>query len=178
MTPQDVLRFWREAGPDAWFSKDDAFDAAIRERFAETVEAARAGKLDGWADTPEGLLALVIVLDQFPRNLFRDDARAFASDAKGAELARRAHAEGLVDAMPEDLAVFALMPLMHSEAIADQELCVRATLRPAWADNFRFAVVHRDVIARFGRFPHRNPVLGRHTTPAERAFLEGGGFGG
>lgn len=176
--PDDVLAFWREAGPDRWFTKDDGFDAAIRERFADTVEAARRGELDDWADTPAGLLALVIVLDQFPRNLYRDDARAFGSDETGAALARRAHREGLVEHMPADLAVFALVPLMHSERIADQDLCVRATLRPAWADNFRFAVIHRDVIARFGRFPHRNPVLGRHTTPAERAFLEGGGFGG
>lgn len=176
--PQDVLDFWREGGPDRWFNKDEAFDTRIRERFADTVEAARRGELDGWADTPDGLLALVIVLDQFPRNLFRNDARAFASDEMGIALARRAHARGLVDAMPDDLAVFALMPLMHSERIADQDLCVAAMLRPAWADNHRFARVHREAIARFGRFPHRNAVLGRHTTPAERDYLENGGFGG
>ena len=178
MTSQDILDFWREAGPDRWFEKNDAFDAAIRERFAGTLEAARAGELDGWAETPDGLLALIVVLDQFPRNLYRDDARAFASDGEAARLARRARREGLIDDMVPDLALFALMPLMHSERIADQEECVAAMLRPEWAENFRFAKLHRDIIARFGRFPHRNDVLGRHTTPAERAYLDGGGFGG
>lgn len=183
MAPDDVVSFWHEAGPDRWFKKDEAFDARIRERFARLYDAAARGELDGWADTPEGLLALVLVLDQFSRNLFRDDARAFRHDDRALALAHAAHERGWVERLLEredtaPVAVFAIMPLMHSEGIADQELCVRLMLRPRWADNFGFAVVHRDVIRRFGRFPHRNPVLGRHTTPAERAFLDGGGFGG
>ena len=175
---QDILDFWREAGPDKWFTKDERFDAAIRERFADTVEEARAGKLDGWADTPDGLLALIIVLDQFPRNLFRDDPRAFASDERGAELARRAERDGWVERMPDDIAAFALMPLMHSEELSDQDLCVEAMRRHGFEANVPHAEEHRDIIARFGRFPHRNEVLGRKTTEEERAFLESGGFAG
>ena len=175
---QDILDFWREAGPEKWFTKDDVFDAAIRERFASTVEDARAGKLDSWAGTPDGLLALVIVLDQFPRNLYRDDPRAFASDARGAELARQAEREGWIEKMPQDMAAFALMPLMHSEDMADQDLCVEAMKRHGFEANVPHAEEHRDIIAHFGRFPHRNEVLGRETTDDERVFLEAGGFAG
>ena len=129
------------------------------------------------------MLALVLVLDQFSRNLHRDGAAAFATDERSLALAYRAIERGwvenlLADEETRDVAVFVLMPLMHSESIVDQERCVREMLRPRWAENFRFAVVHRDVIARFARFPHRNAALGRRTTPAERGFLEAGGFGG
>ena len=183
MQPEDVIAFWREAGPEAWFKRSDDFDAAIRERFGETFERAAAGDLDGWSETAGGTLALTIVLDQFSRNLFRDDARAFEHDARGVALARRTLERGWVDELLADpqaqpVAVFALMPLMHSESIVDQHDGVAAMLRPAWKQNFDFAVLHRDIIARFARFPHRNPVLGRATTPAERHYLENGGFGG
>ena len=182
-TPDDVLRFWREAGPERWFKKDDGFDGAIRERFATTLEAAGRGELDRWAETPAGALALILVLDQFSRNLHRESARAFANDAKALELCAKVRREGWVDALladgeTESIAIFALMPLMHSEAIGDQEAGVAAMLRPEWSVNFDFAVLHRDIILRFGRFPHRNSVLGRHTSAAEREYLANGGFGG
>ena len=178
MQPDDVISFWREAGPEKWFKKSDAFDEAIRERFGATWDEARTGRLDGWAGTAEGRLALILVLDQFPRNMFRESAKAFATDETALRQTYRAIGADEIEAMPPDLAVFALMPLMHSESIVDQDACVREMLVPRWEENFRFAVVHRDVIRRFGRFPHRNPVLGRATTPAERAFLDMGGFGG
>ena len=182
-TADDIITFWRESGPDAWFTKDDAFDATIRERFEATWHAARRGELDDWAETPQGLLALVLVLDQFSRNLARDSAAAYESDDEGVRLACQALERGWIDDLMRDeatrpVAVFALMPFMHSESIVDQNAGVAAMLRPEWANNFDFAVVHRDIIARFGRFAHRNPVLGRRTTPAERDYLESGGFGG
>ena len=181
--PQDVVDFWRESGPEAWFTKDDAFDATIRERFGATLDAASGGGLAEWAGDAEGTLALILVLDQFTRNLRRGSADAFGEDERAVALTRRAIENGWVEDLLANertraVAVFALMPLMHSESIVDQEECVRRMLRPDWEGNFKFAVVHRDVIERFGRFPHRNAVLGRRTTPAERAFLDGGGFGG
>ena len=183
MQPEDVITFWRESGPDAWFRKSDAFDAAIRERFEAMYDQAVGGEVDGWAENAKGTLALAIVIDQFSRNLFRDSARAFAHDARGIALARRTVERGwvedlLADPATEPVAVFALMPFMHSESIVDQNDGVAAMLRPRWKQNFDFAVLHRDIIGRFARFPHRNSVLGRATTPAERDYLENGGFGG
>ena len=183
MKPDDIITFWREAGPEAWFKKSDAFDATIRNRFGEAYEEAAAGGFGEWEDDARGTLALVILLDQFSRNLKRDDAAAFATDARSLALSYRAIERGwveelLADEATREIAVFALMPLMHSESIVDQNEGVARMLRPEWEGNFKFAVVHRDVIARFARFPHRNAVLGRRTTPAEQAFLDAGGFGG
>ena len=182
-TPDDVITFWREAGPDKWFKKSGAFDDAIRDRFGDAYAAARRGELDGWANGPRGALALVILLDQFSRNLEREAAAAFSHDEKALALARHAVAHGWIEDLLADeetrpVAVFALMPYMHSESIVAQQEGVRLMLRPDWKENFDFAVLHRDIIARFGRFPHRNAVLARWTTPAERAFLEAGGFSG
>lgn len=176
-TPAEIIAFWSDAGPDKWYEKDAAFDAAIRERFLATHEAAKAGLLDAWADTPEGALALVITLDQFPRNMFRDDARAFAADAKARAAANAAIAKGFDLKIEPPLQQFIYMPLMHSEHLADQDRCVAAFTGGA-PENRKFAEIHRDIIARFGRFPHRNAVLGRTTTPEEQAFLDSGGFAG
>lgn len=173
----EILKFWSEAGPDKWYKKDDAFDAAIRARFLETYEAASAGALDVWAGTAEGALALVIVLDQFPRNLFRNDARAFAADARALAVANAAIAAGFDSRIAPPMQQFFYLPLMHSEALADQERCVDLFAGGA-EENRKYAIIHRDVIARFGRFPHRNAVLGRETTPEEQAFLDQGGFAG
>ncbi len=173
----EILAFWSEAGPKKWYAKDDAFDAEIRSRFAATHEAAKSGSLDGWAETPEGALALVIVLDQFPRNMFRDDARAFAAAAKAREIANAAIAKGFATRVAPPLDQFFFLPLMHSEHLADQDRCVAAFTGGA-PENRKYAEVHRDIIARFGRFPHRNAVLGRTTTPEEQAFLDEGGFAG
>jgi uncharacterized protein (DUF924 family) len=173
----DVLAFWREAGPSRWFAKDDAFDAEIRDKFLSTYEAASAGKLDHWNATAEGALALVIVLDQFPRNMFRGDARTFAADARARAAANLALKRGYDQDVPVAERGFLFLPFMHSEDRADQERCV-ALYRAAGDANLKYAEEHRDIIRRFGRFPHRNAVLGRETTPEEQAFLDGGGFKG
>jgi uncharacterized protein (DUF924 family) len=174
----DVLAFWRTAGPDRWFEHDQAFDAAIRERFATSYEDAAAGRLGAWENSPEGALALVIVLDQFPRNMFRGSARSFAADPLARATAERAIARGFDQqtAMPER--VFFYLPSEHSEALADQERAVALIAATGDADQLKWAELHADIIRRFGRFPHRNAVLGRTTTPDEQAFLDGGGFAG
>jgi uncharacterized protein (DUF924 family) len=176
--PEEIVAFWQAAGADKWFGKDDAFDAAIRERFLPTYEAAAAGRLGAWERTPEGALALLIVLDQFPRNLFRGSARIYAADPMAREAAERALARGFDHRVDPSLRTFFYLPFMHSEALADQERCVALYRAVGDADNLRYAEDHADIIRRFGRFPHRNEVLGRTTTPEEQAFLAAGGFAG
>jgi len=173
-----VLAFWREAGPDRWFKRDASFDAAVRERFAGLHAEAAAGKLDGWAGTPEGALALALLLDQFSRNLHRGQPATYAHDEQARAIARRAVRAGFDRVVEPELRKFFYMPFMHSEALADQALCVRLCHGLYDLDTLKWARHHAGIIASFGRFPHRNAILGRHTTPAERAFLEAGGFGG
>jgi uncharacterized protein (DUF924 family) len=176
-TADDVVSFWRDAGPSRWYRKDEAFDRAFRERFLATHEAAARGDLDAWPASPEGALALCILLDQFPRNAFRGSPRMFATDAKAREVAHSALASRFDRQVDDALRQFFAMPFMHSEDPADQELCVRlAGELPT--DTLRYAEEHRDIIARFGRFPHRNAVLGRATTAEEQRFLDEGGFSG
>lgn len=175
--PEDVLAFWREAGPTRWFRKDEAFDSQFRSRFTGAHEAARRGDFDGWMATAVGALALLILLDQFPRNAFRGTARAFATDGKALDVARHALAQGFDKAIDADLRNFFYLPFMHSEQLADQDLAVERT-RTLGDDALRYAVMHRDIIEKFGRFPHRNEALGRATTPAEQRFLNEGGFAG
>jgi len=172
----DVLAFWTAAGPDRWFARSDAFDAAIRALFLPTYEAAAAGKLDDWERTAQGALALTIVLDQFPRNMFRNDARAFATDPVARAVAERAIANGFdLQVAPRDRQFFYL-PFEHDEMLASQERCLALFQTLGDADLLKWAELHADVIRRFGRFPHRNAVLGRTTTPEEQAFLAAGGF--
>jgi len=177
MRAEDVVAYWREAGPQKWFKKNQAFDADFREKFLETHEAALGGKLNGWAGERQGALALVILLDQFPRNAFRDSPRMFATDDKALAVAQKALDAGFDRETEEALRAFFYMPLMHSEQLADQDRCVELT-RPLGEDSIKFAGIHRDIIARFGRFPHRNKMLGRSTTPDEQQFLDQGGFAG
>jgi uncharacterized protein (DUF924 family) len=177
VAPQDVLAFWRAAGPDKWFDKDAAFDAEIAARFLPTCEAAAAGAL-AWEATPEGALALLIVLDQFPRNIFRGSARAFASDPLAREVATRAIARGFDQEFAVPERGFFYLPFEHSETLTDQERCVALNRASHDADAIKWAEIHRDIIHQFGRFPHRNAALGRATTPDEQAFLDGGGFAG
>jgi uncharacterized protein (DUF924 family) len=177
-TPDDVLTFWRTAGPEKWFAKNDAFDAEIKGRFLPTYEAAAAGQLAEWEATPEGALALTIVLDQFPRNMFRNDARAFAADATARGVGDRALARGFDREVPARERMFFYLPLEHSENPADQERCCALFRALGDADLLRWAELHAGIIRRFGRFPHRNAVLGRKTTPAERDFLDNDGFAG
>ena len=176
-SPADVVAFWRDAGPDKWFTRDDAFDAEIREKFLATYEAAAAGKLSAWEDAAEDTLALMIVLDQFPRNMFRGDARTFAADPLARAAAHRALKRGYDQDLPAEDRGFLFLPFMHSEDLADQLRCVEL-YRAAGHENLSYAEDHRDIIRRFGRFPHRNAVLGRETTAEEQAFLDGGGFKG
>jgi len=176
--PVAVLAFWRQAGPDKWFKKADAFDAAIREQFLATYEAAAANRLAGWDETPEGALALVIVLDQFPRNMFRGSARAFAADPIARAVADRALARGFDQAMALHDRQFFYLPFEHSEKLPDQERCCALFRATGDAELTKWAELHADIIRRFGRFPHRNAALGRTTTAQEQAFLDSGGFAG
>jgi uncharacterized protein (DUF924 family) len=173
-----VLAFWTEAGPDKWYTKDDAFDRAIRDNFLATYEAAAEGRLSPWENDADSALALVIVLDQFPRNMFRGSARAFAADRLARDIADAAIGKGFDKAVGKELRAFFYVPFMHSEEIEDQHYCVELCRALGDEDNLKYAEIHADIIRRFGRFPHRNPVLGRDTTPEEQAFLDSGGFAG
>jgi uncharacterized protein (DUF924 family) len=177
-SPQDVLAFWRAAGKDRWFKKDTAFDDAIRARFLAAYEAAAAEKLADWEQTREGALALTILLDQFPRNMFRGDARTYAADRLARAVAERAIMRGFDRETPVAERQFFYLPFEHSETMADQERCCALFRATGDAEHLKWAERHADVIRRFGRFPHRNATLGRVTTPEEQAFLDGGGFAG
>ncbi len=174
----DVVAFWLGAGADRWFEKDEAFDAAIRARFAATYRDAAAGRLGAWEASPAGALALVIVLDQFPRNMFRGSARCFAADPLARAVAQRAIARGFDRQLAMPGRAFLYLPFEHSEDPADQERAVALMRETGDADQVKWALLHADIIRRFGRFPHRNAVLGRTTTPQEQAFLDAGGFAG
>lgn len=181
-TPADVTGYWSAAGPSKWFTKSDAFDDAVRLRFEPVHHAAARGDYAAWEASAEGALALVILLDQVPRNLYRGSAHAFATDPLARRVAREAIDGGMDRAVEATLRSFLYMPFMHSEDLADQERSValfEAFDREAAApSNVKHAVRHREIIRRFGRFPHRNAALGRKTTAAEIAFLEEGGFAG
>jgi uncharacterized protein (DUF924 family) len=174
----EVVPFWRQAGPQRWFEKDEAFDLTIRSRFLTLHEAAARVELEVAEESAEGVLALVIVLDQFPRNMFRASAHAFATDPLARAVAGRALARGFDAATEVALRPFFYLPFMHSESSADQDRCLRLYEALGDPELLKYAAAHRDLILRFGRFPHRNRVMGRATTPAEQAFLDGGGFAG
>jgi len=182
----DILTFW--FGPPSepghtqprghWFARDPAFDAECARRFLDTYEKAAAGELRAWSDEPRSCLALLLLLDQFPRNLFRGSPRAFATDAQAREVARRALARGLDVSLPPVWRWFFYLPFEHSEDLQDQRLAVSlfealaSGNDPTAAEPLKYARRHHDIIARFGRFPHRNAVLGRESTPEEAAFLQ------
>jgi len=176
--PAEIVSFWRQAGPEKWFEQDEAFDQSIRLRFLPICEAAVREGLSVWEETAEGALALVLLLDQFPRNMFRGNARAFSTDAQARAVADRALAHGFDHATDLATRPFFYLPFMHSEALIDQDRSTRLYEMLGDAEQLRYAREHRDVIQRFGRFPHRNRALGRATTPAEQTFLQGGGFAG
>jgi uncharacterized protein (DUF924 family) len=173
----DVVDFWRDAGSEKWFAKDPAFDTAFRKRFLHLHDMAARGDLELWFASAEGALALVILLDQFPRNAFRDSPRMYATDANARCVARIAIAAGYDRSVSPDLRLFLYLPFAHSEDLADQDMSIELNkpLGPSYELNARR---HRDIIARFGRFPHRNRILGRKTTDAEQNFLDAGGFRG
>lgn len=175
--PSDVIAFWSEAGPSRWFAKDETFDRRFRETFMEAYQAARRGDLDDWQRTPGGALALILLLDQFPRNAFRGTPRMYASDAKALKAAEVAIAAGHDRHIDADLRLFFYLPFAHSEALADQERSV-ALCCDLDEKSLAHAEGHRDIVKRFGRFPHRNRILGRTTTTEEQRFLDDGGFAG
>ncbi|KEF41578.1 MAG: hypothetical protein ER33_10415 [Cyanobium sp. CACIAM 14] len=172
-TPAEVLHFWFEETPSsAWFRGGPERDRTVRERFGALTERALQGDLAPWAGTAPDALALVLVLDQFPRQIWRDQARAFAGDVRARDVTLKALEAGWIAAEPlQDRRMFWLMPLMHSEDLALQEKGLPLFERYTDARTADFARRHRDVIARFGRFPHRNRALGRPSTPEELAFL-------
>jgi uncharacterized protein (DUF924 family) len=187
-TAQDVLDFWFvEAGAARWFAADAALDAQIRARFGEAVEAAANGRLDDWMATPAGWLALLILLDQFPRNLYRNDPRAWAADARAQRVTLSGLARGDDRQLPAVQRVFAYLPLEHAEDKALQQrsvelfeaLCaeVPTEQRKQFEEFLDYARRHHEVIVRFGRFPHRNAALGRPSTPEETFYLAQPGAG-
>ena len=168
-----VLDFWFAEGMnERWFKSDEAFDREVRLALNALYTQAAAGQLNGWRESARGALALVILLDQVPRNLFRGDPRAFATDVQALAVTKSALAKGFDRELQQVERMFLYLPLEHCEDLADQELCVQLTSaldeNPDWCD---YARRHRDIVARFGRFPHRNAVLGRESTPEEAAFL-------
>ncbi len=177
--PNAVVAFWKAAGPDRWFAKDDAFDAAFSRRFMAAHLAAARRELDAWGATPDGALALIILLDQFPRNVWRGTGHAFATDPLGRRVALQTVAADLDLALENDLRRFVYLPLQHSEGMEDQDRQVEFfQTRMSRAPDDRWAEHHRDIIVRFGRFPHRNAALGRESTPEELAWLADEGFKG
>ena len=172
-----VIGFWEKAGPSLWFAKDADFDRLFRERFLQDHEAAARGELMHWQGTAEGALALVILLDQFPRNAFRDTPRMYDTDATARKVANVAFAAGYDRVIPPEMRKFLLLPFAHSEDLADQERAVALARRTGPYDLER-AQHHRDIVRRFGRFPHRNRILGRESTPEELHYLANGGYQG
>ncbi|MEI7931938.1 MAG: DUF924 family protein [Alphaproteobacteria bacterium] len=176
--PADILTFWLNAGPEKWFSRKAAFDDAIRLKFEPTHYAAARGEYSAWENTAEGCAALLILLDQFPRNLYRGTAHMFATDPLARRIARKALDREFDKAVDPLLRQFFYLPFAHSEDPADQERAVALYSAAMDPDGLKWAVLHEDIIARFGRFPHRNVALGRVMTPEEQAFLDDGGFAG
>ena len=175
--PQAILQFWREAGPQKWFRKDAAFDTAFREQFFEAHLSAARRELAHWTDDADGALGLLLLLDQYPRNAFRDTGHMFATDPLARLYARQMVERGLDRQVDITLRAFCYLPFEHSENADDQRLAVELceTLDPETA---RFARLHAGIIERFGRFPHRNEALARQSTEAEKSFLAEGGFAG
>ena len=176
ITPSSVLAFWKDAGPEKWFAKDAAFDTLFRDSGRAVHWAAARRELDDWMATADGALALIIMLDQYPRNSFRGTAHQFATDPLALMFARDAVARDYHLAFAPDLKNFLLLPFEHSERLEDQDRYLELVAGDAELE--KWGRIHRDIIVRFGRFPHRNRALGRDTTPEEQAFLDEGGFGG
>lgn len=173
MTPADIVNFWfSEKVSQLWFQSTPEFDAELRSEYASTLDDAVKGNLPTWAETATGSLALVILLDQFPLNMYRGQARSFASEADAIVVAKKAIDLGQDQQLDLSQRAFLYLPMMHSENLADQDYSVRLFQAPGLESNLRFAQHHRGIIERFGRFPHRNAILGRENTPDETTYLE------
>lgn len=181
-TPQTIIDFWLRHGPEAWFSRNEALDAEIAARYAELHFQASRNELSDWQETPEGTLALLLLLDQFPRNLFRGSAHSYATDPLARTIAHHALAKGFDIKVEPILRPFIYLPFEHSEDMEDQRQSVSLFEKhrdeTGDAEALKWAVLHLDLIERFGRFPHRNTALGRQTTPEEQAYLDQDGFKG
>ncbi|MHB0950557.1 MAG: DUF924 family protein [Allorhizobium sp.] len=181
-SPAEVVAFWRAQGPAKWFSRHDTLDAEIATLYGHTHLRASRNELRDWEQTAEGALALLLLLDQFPRNLYRGSAHSYATDGLARAVARRALEKGFDRKVDPILRPFFYLPFEHSESIEDQHLCIRLfeAHRDETGDEetLKWAVIHCDIIERFGRFPHRNEALGRDTTAEEQAYLDGDGFRG
>jgi len=172
-TIDKLLHFWFEIlTPKDWYRPSERVDADIERRFRDTYDALKDGVPEGWLSTPRGVLAAILVLDQLPRNLFRGSRQAFATDAQALALAKRALAEGMDERLPPKRRAFLYLPFQHSEEAADQARSVGLFMALGNPVNLDYAIRHQDVVKRFGRFPHRNKVLGRESTPEEEAFLK------
>jgi uncharacterized protein (DUF924 family) len=180
-TPQEILQFWlHDVEPEGWYKHDDALDAQIRERFMGDWAAAKEGRYALWLTSPEGVLAYSILLDQFPRNMFRGEAKAFSTDRLALSAVKQAIHRGWDLKIAEPARQFFYLPLMHSENLCDQDRCVRLMkerMPEGGKGNLLHAKVHREVIRQFGRFPYRNEALGRKFTAAETAYIAAGGYG-
>ena len=171
-TADAVLAFWfEESTPEQWFKKDETFDATIKSRFEPTIISSLKGEQDNWADTGIGCLALIILLDQFTRNIYRDTPHAFSGDEMALALSLRCRDRGYLEDADGNQRHFMLMPLMHSEDIAIQDMSLPLFEKYTNARTLDYARQHRDIIARFGRFPHRNAILGRPSSAQETEFL-------
>lgn len=171
-TARNILDFWfDESVEPMWFKKDAAFDRQVEENFLDTYELAARGGLANWKDRPKETLALIILLDQFPRNMFRNSSRAFATDKLAVELTKYAISRNFDADLSIKERIFLYMPLMHSERLEDQEKAIEVYTQLGKEDNLEYALKHKEIIDRFGRFPHRNKILGRESTAAEKLFL-------
>jgi uncharacterized protein (DUF924 family) len=176
MNYESVLKFWfEEIDKSFWFKKDKNFDEQVRSRFAEVYEKVIAGETAHWRLSPEGQLAEIIVLDQFARNMFRDSPKAFAGDILALELAQDAVERGDDMALPIEQRAFLYMPFMHSEDKEVHAEAVKLFSQPGLEENLKFEILHKNIIDRFGRYPHRNEILGRESTPEEIEFLKTSG---
>lgn len=178
MRPEDVSAFWLAAGPTRWFNKEAAFDGELSVYFRAALAEARLGAFDHWGDKPEGALGLVILLDQVSRNVHRNSPLAFAADRKALTLAKSWIGHGYHHALPAPIAKWFILPYEHAEDLDAQHRGVALFQSIGLSEMAYWAQIHLDIIAKFGRFPHRNAILGRTSTPEESAFLKLGGFAG
>lgn len=178
LTPRDITGFWLGLDEKAYWQKDDAFDAKITKDYGKVLKTAKLGEMDHWCEDREGVLALTIVLDQFSRNIHRGTAEMFAADEHARTVANYAIRTDMIDSFNEDERRWFIMPYMHTETLREQRFCVALCKRYKLNNTLSHAIEHLDIVKKFGRFPHRNEILGRHSTDDELEFLNTGGFAG
>ncbi|MCW8826201.1 MAG: DUF924 domain-containing protein [Gammaproteobacteria bacterium] len=172
MSPETIINFWfAESSKDFWFNSTPEMDLQLRDQFIDTWLAAAEGKLSAWEESPQGALALAIILDQFPLNMFRGVPLTYSTEAHARNIARKAIDRGFDQQLNDEEKVFLYLPFMHSEDLTDQARCVELFNKPGLEESYRFAKHHQDIVQRFGRFPHRNEILGRHSTQEELDYL-------